>query len=255
VLVDHVVGSHQQRQWDREPEHVWLGSCVTSIARPHGNAQLYGRWRRALRGRQSGADLKPPQAALVKSDGERCGNAGTRFRQARSREASASEPLQKRRKRISCHDRLGPPGGMKREYAGAPPAQRLASPWPNFNTFAAISLAPSMQAIDLVQGYLSALVHRRLLDKRWTQAASSSPSVRRGPRRGGCGRTTLPNLGTVLTAHPVLPSPRGPSRNPHKFRQAVKPSVRRHRPGASACWPPAGCYPSPCGRSRPLMCD
>jgi hypothetical protein len=28
---------------------------------------------------------------------------------------------------------------------------------PNFNTFAAISLAPSMQAIDLVQGYLSAL--------------------------------------------------------------------------------------------------
>jgi hypothetical protein len=28
---------------------------------------------------------------------------------------------------------------------------------PNFNTFAAISLAPSMQAIDLVQGYFSAL--------------------------------------------------------------------------------------------------
>jgi len=28
-------------------------------------------------------DLKPPQAAVVKSDGgERCGNAGTRFRQA-----------------------------------------------------------------------------------------------------------------------------------------------------------------------------
>jgi len=40
--------------------------------------------RRALRGRQSGVDLKPPQAAVVKSDGgERCGNAGTRFRQAR----------------------------------------------------------------------------------------------------------------------------------------------------------------------------
>src|SRR5262249_35170329 len=46
-----------------------FGSCVTSIARPYGNAQLYGRWRRALRGRQSGADLKPPQAAVVKSDG------------------------------------------------------------------------------------------------------------------------------------------------------------------------------------------
>src|SRR5215470_13107711 len=47
------------------------------------------------RGRQSGADLKPPQAAVVKSHGgERCGNAGTRFQQARSREASASEPLQ-----------------------------------------------------------------------------------------------------------------------------------------------------------------
>ena len=31
---------------------------------------------------------------MVKSrGGERCGNAGTRFRQARSREASASEPL------------------------------------------------------------------------------------------------------------------------------------------------------------------
>src|SRR5271167_5040132 len=48
------------------------------------------------RGRQSGADLKPPQAAVVKSDGgERCGKVGTRFRQARLREASASEPLQK----------------------------------------------------------------------------------------------------------------------------------------------------------------
>src|SRR5262245_53431376 len=34
-------------------------------------------------------DLKPPQAAVVKSNGgERCGNVGTRFRQARLREAS-----------------------------------------------------------------------------------------------------------------------------------------------------------------------
>src|SRR5713226_8720753 len=44
--------------------------------------------------RQSGADLKPPQAAVVKSNGgERCGKVGTGFRQARLREASASEPL------------------------------------------------------------------------------------------------------------------------------------------------------------------
>jgi hypothetical protein len=34
--------------------------------------------KEALRARQSGADLKPPQAASVKSRGcERCGNAGT----------------------------------------------------------------------------------------------------------------------------------------------------------------------------------
>src|SRR5271157_1535251 len=63
------------------------------------------------RGRQSGADLKPPQAAVVKSDGgERCGNVGTRFRQARLREASASEPLQKCRKRIRrCQNRGADP--------------------------------------------------------------------------------------------------------------------------------------------------
>jgi hypothetical protein len=54
------------------------GSCVTSYAGPHGAAQLYERWRMALRVRQSGVDLKPPQAAVVKSDGgERCGNVGT----------------------------------------------------------------------------------------------------------------------------------------------------------------------------------
>jgi len=34
----------------------------------------------ALRGRQSGVDLKPPQAAVVKSDGgERCGKVGTKI--------------------------------------------------------------------------------------------------------------------------------------------------------------------------------
>src|SRR5437660_2650325 len=70
--------------------------------------------RRALRGRQSGVDLKPPQAAVVKSDGgERCGNAGTRFRQARLREASASKPSMKCRKRIRRYQNRGvtlPPG-------------------------------------------------------------------------------------------------------------------------------------------------
>src|SRR5262252_8733167 len=64
-----------------------------------------------------GADLKPPQAAAAKSrGGERCGNAGTRFRQARSREASASEPLQKCRKRIRrCQNRgvTLPPGSAR----------------------------------------------------------------------------------------------------------------------------------------------
>src|ERR1700674_2434179 len=59
------------------------------------------------RGRQSGVDLKPPQAAVDKSHGgERCGKAGTGFRQVRLREASASEPLLKRRNRIRrCQNR------------------------------------------------------------------------------------------------------------------------------------------------------
>src|SRR6202035_4010431 len=84
--------------------------------RLYDGAQLYERWRKALRGRHSGVDLKPSQAAVVKSDGgERCGNAGTRFRQARLREASASEPLQKCRKRIRrCQNRgvTLPPGSV-----------------------------------------------------------------------------------------------------------------------------------------------
>src|SRR5258705_3618035 len=72
----------------------------------------------ALRGRQSGVDLKPPQAAVVKSNGgERCGSAGTGFRQARLREASASEPSMKCRKRIRrCQNRgLTLPPGSARE--------------------------------------------------------------------------------------------------------------------------------------------
>src|SRR6476660_4943896 len=90
-----------------QPANVAHRSCVTSNAGPHGEAQLYERWRRTLRGRQSGADLKPPQAAVVKSDGgERCGNGGTRSRQARLREASASKPLMTCRKRIRrCQNR------------------------------------------------------------------------------------------------------------------------------------------------------
>src|SRR5664279_4641764 len=58
-------------------------------------------------GRKSGSGLKPPQAAVVKSDGgERCGNAGTRFRQAKLREASASKPLMTCRKAIRrCQNR------------------------------------------------------------------------------------------------------------------------------------------------------
>src|SRR3984893_15424892 len=61
--------------------------------------------------------LKPPRAAADKSrGGERCGNAGTRFRQARLREASASEPSMKCRKRIRrCQNRglTLPPGSVR----------------------------------------------------------------------------------------------------------------------------------------------
>ena len=42
---------------------VSVGSCVPSYAGPHGEAQLYERWRRALRVRQSGVELKPPNVA------------------------------------------------------------------------------------------------------------------------------------------------------------------------------------------------
>src|SRR5271157_4967984 len=73
---------------------------VSRACRSKRHVQLYERWRWALRVRQSGVDLKPPQAAVVKSHGgERCGKTGTRFRQARLREASASELPAKCRKR------------------------------------------------------------------------------------------------------------------------------------------------------------
>src|SRR6266704_3425051 len=78
----------------------------------------------ALRGRQSGSSLKPPQAAVVKSDGgERCGNAGTRSQQARLREASASEPSMKCRKRIRrCQNRglTLPPGSARGKPEACP---------------------------------------------------------------------------------------------------------------------------------------
>jgi len=46
-----------------------------------GDAQLYERWRRTLRGRQSGSGLKPLQAAVAKSDGgERCSQRRDKFR-------------------------------------------------------------------------------------------------------------------------------------------------------------------------------
>src|SRR5690348_10105991 len=59
-----------------------------------------------------------------KSDGgERCGNAGTRFRQARLREASASEPSMKCRKRIRrCRNRgvTLPPGSARENPEACP---------------------------------------------------------------------------------------------------------------------------------------
>ena len=75
-----------------------------------------------LRGRQSGVGLKPPQAAVVKiNGGERCGNVGTGFRQARLREASASKPLQKWRNRISW----GPTIEIDHEASAARPERRI----------------------------------------------------------------------------------------------------------------------------------
>src|SRR6516165_11516339 len=87
--------------------------------------------KEGLRGRQSGVDLKPPQAAVVKSNGgERCGNVGTGFRQARLREASASELLMTCRKRFRrCQNRgvaipLGSAWGMSLRLPKRHPAWR-----------------------------------------------------------------------------------------------------------------------------------
>ena len=53
---------------------------MSRVPSENDGAQLEERGRRALRVWPSGADLKPLQAAVVRSDGgERCGNVGTRF--------------------------------------------------------------------------------------------------------------------------------------------------------------------------------
>src|ERR1700676_5381509 len=55
---------HQQMEQNR---------CVTNTSSEKGDVELYERWGQAPRGRQSGAGLKPLQAAAVKSGGgERC---------------------------------------------------------------------------------------------------------------------------------------------------------------------------------------
>ena len=110
-------------------ETMWTSALgLVSRASPvHTAMRNCTRDEGALRDRQSGADLKPPQAAAVKSrGGERCGNVGTRSRQARSREASASEPLQKCRKAIRrCQNRgvTHPPGSAR----GMPETARATS--------------------------------------------------------------------------------------------------------------------------------
>src|ERR1700693_6199652 len=79
------------------------------------------------RDRQSGVDLKPPQAAVVKSHGgERCGKAGTRFWQARLREASASDPSMK------CRNRIRKPGADPSPGISLGDALRLPKRHPAF---------------------------------------------------------------------------------------------------------------------------
>jgi hypothetical protein len=60
--------------------------------------ELCERWGWAPRCRRSGVGVKPPRAAVVKSDGgERRGKGGTRICQVRFRETSESEPLMRGR--------------------------------------------------------------------------------------------------------------------------------------------------------------
>jgi len=63
---------------------------------PHSGydkAMLYRRWRSVLRSRPTGVGFKPPQAARVKSPGERCGKRRKTFRQVWPKETNVSEPL------------------------------------------------------------------------------------------------------------------------------------------------------------------
>ena len=82
-----------------------------------------------FRDRQSGSCLKPrkllPSKAMVVSGSD----TPDMIRQARLREASASEPSMTCRKRIRCHGRLGPPGGMNRAHprSASPIGRKRAS--------------------------------------------------------------------------------------------------------------------------------
>jgi hypothetical protein len=59
---------------------------------PDLNESMERTAERALRGRQSGADLKPPQAAVVKNDGgERGGKVGTRSIERGDRKRTADD--------------------------------------------------------------------------------------------------------------------------------------------------------------------
>jgi hypothetical protein len=96
------------------PVHTAMRNCTRDEGRPFevGNQVLISSHRKLLSSK-----------AMV---GERCGKVGTRSRQARLREASASEPLQKCRKRIRrCQNRgLTLPLGLA---WGMPETARAAS--------------------------------------------------------------------------------------------------------------------------------
>jgi hypothetical protein len=160
---------------------------------------LYERRRKALRGRQSGVDLKPPQAAVVKSDGrERCGNAGTRFRQARLREASASKPSMKCRKRIRrCQNRgVTLPPGSAWEVSRRPkrhPAYRRREAQPGFGTERENLIGDAKGILELVSSKFASegfLLGAPLF---------SSPVIREG-RRAICGEERSARLRSTFAS-------------------------------------------------------
>src|ERR1700751_4904711 len=98
------------------PVHTAIRNCTRDEGGPFevGNQVLISSHRKLL---------------LSKSDGgERCGNGGTRSRQARLREASASKPLMTCRKRIRrCQNRgVAIPSGSA---WGMPETAQAASAW------------------------------------------------------------------------------------------------------------------------------